>query len=225
MEFVSMKILHSLLITSLCLALFACSSGEKIVKGNGKIVNQTRDLQDINAISAVGNVKITVYQSSAPSLLVKTDQNILPYISTETVQKQLKIYVKNKTKLVPSQDIVITINAPNIQSFQCAGMTQAKLKNLVQKSLTVDCKGNSHVNLSGQVQTFNINVSGKSSINAKKLKADEVDINADGDRKIEVHVMKSLKITGAGNSQITYYGYPEQLLENVQDQAQVKHKE
>lgn len=221
-----MKIFYYLLACGLFFG--SCNTiNSKRIRGNGQIITQNLALTGFNSIDIGDAANIYLTQDSAYSVIIKTDENLLPYIVAQIEDGELDIDQKNGVNLRPSDQIDIYISMPTIQKISVSGASTLKGQNrIVQNgelsldlsgasdgslelrapSVKLDVSGASTLNLSGETRDIKGQISGASTLKAFELKSENTNIDASGASTGQVFASVSLTAGASGASSIRYKG-------------------
>ncbi|WP_414468466.1 head GIN domain-containing protein [Methanobacterium sp. ACI-7] len=196
--------------------------------GSGKVINESRDVSNFNQIDINGVGELIITQGDKESLIIETDDNIMPYIKTIVNANKLAIDFNNSMPL-PTQSIKFYVTVKDINSITTSGSGKISSNNLKANDLTINIKGSGESNLSnlnaqtlkiiisgasrfivsGTVNDQNIDISGAGEYNANSLtsKTATISINGAGRSTIKVSDTLNAKINGGG--EILYIGNPQ----------------
>jgi len=185
---------------------------ERVV-GNGNIVSQTRTVSDFNAIDIGGANNVIIKSGVKPQVVIKTNQNLLPYIKTFVTNSVL--YIHPAASLSPSEKILLTITAKNLQGISVSGDNKVSAKDIKTKQFRVNVSGSGKCDLTGKAEKLLINISGSGNIAAKNLIAQDVAIQISGAGKVITHATRSINARISGSGKIGYYGTPSQVTQRI----------
>lgn len=219
--------------TLLCLALVIISScGFDIgfgsgQKGNGEIVNETRDVtEDFTAIAASEGLEVYVKQGEDYYIEVEADENIIELIGTDIRNGRLKIHaienIGQATKKVyvtlPEITVLKSSSGANLRT---EGMFKADRLEIDSSSgsilaaeftanaLELEASSGANLSISGSSDTANIDVSSGGNINAKELQVKVCHAEASSGGNIKIHVLESLTADAGSGGNISYSGEPD----------------
>ena len=202
----------------------------KRIKGNGKVITESRTTSDYSAISVTGFFDVVLVKGKEGQIIIEGEQNIIGYIITEvsdnntlkikfkkhvrsiSTRKKLEITVPyediSKIYLVGSGDIIgkEKIKADDI-SLKLAGSGDIKLDidaNEINSSVT----GSGNIKIMGTTTDFTCSVSGSGDISAYDLKAVSVYANIVGSGTIKITTSNKIKARVSGSGDIYYKGKP-----------------
>ncbi len=182
------------------------------VRGNGTLKTEQRPVTAFTRIDAGGFYDIQ-WHPGAPSLSVKTDENLLGNIETKVVGNVLKIEIQGQ--ISPTRGITIVLTSPSLGGADLSGALKLEAADLSGERFTLETSGATKVTLAGRVNRLVASLTGASKLDADNLQTEEVEVAVTGAGKAEVNATKSLKaaITGAGR--VTYGGNPPTVQKNV----------
>ncbi len=214
---------------------------EKGIKGNGKVVKETRDVSGFSKIGVGGAYDVILIQGNNEKVVIEAEENLMEYIKTEVVAGKLKIY--NKESLRPKEGMKVYITFKDLEKIDISGACDLNNEGILSLSdleiegsgasdidlklklneLEMDCSGASDIYLEGSAQEFDIEVSGASDLNAFEFEVDECSVSLSGAGHVEVYVNKKLDIDVSGAGSCYYKGSP-QVNQSVSGAGSVKHK-
>ncbi len=178
------------------------------MQGSGVILQQNREVEEFGKIEVSGSVKLNVSTGdSEQSLEVSGDDNILPFLVTETVDGTLKIYLKSGSYSMTAP-IEVTATCATLQSLHCSGACRVAVERIDTEELQCHLSGASEIQLTGTCNRLSIESSGASRINSKMLVARDVRVNISGAGNAEIHASSSLSGSCSGAVKIRYAGSP-----------------
>lgn len=228
--------MKKLAITGILFVTFGCFSSYgqwnvgKEIKGNGKLITETRTTIDYDGIKISGFFDVNLVSGKEGNITIHGEQNILEYIDVEVVDQVLKIGTKNGYNLKLSQGKSINIAVPfeSISSLVLSGSGdiiskdviksntfEAKLSGSGDLKLAVDTKkfnmslsGSGDIELQGIADDLITTISGSGDINASRLQSKTANVSISGSGDTKVNCSESLFVRVSGSGDIVYYGNP-----------------
>ena len=217
----------SLLVTTMVNAQW--SSNEKI-KGNGKVISEKRTTASYDGIAITGFFDVELVSGKEGNITIKGEENLLPYIKVEVVDKVLKISTEKNKYISTSKgsEIVIVVPFESIDQVSLTGSGDVVTKNSIKsKSFSAKLIGSGDMNLdvesndfdvnlsgsgdmvlTGKTENFNSNLNGSGDIDAGGLKAKNVKATVSGSGDNTVFCSESLHARVSGSGDIEYKGDP-----------------
>lgn len=185
-------------------AFVACGNS---IKGSGVIVTEVRETASFTSVSVSSAIKLVLTQGTPYEVMVKADDNLLPYVLTQVSGNTLKIGVEPMTSLRGYKEIVVYVTAPTFEKISCSGAAEVEATGmLADESLAIKCSGAGSVRLKLETASLEVNASGASDVrlegNTRFLKAD---ISGASDMKsfdLNSQVAE-VSLSGASDMQIT----------------------
>jgi hypothetical protein len=195
--------------------------------GNGQMASESRPAGGgFGAIGLSGSVALELRQGSPAAIVVHADANLLPLLETRVDNGELKVRWKRGTSVRTNSRTWIEVTAPQIHAVSSAGsggitidtMTVPQLALSVQGSsdvrasaldtdeLSLTIAGSGRATLAGRAQRASIDLAGSGTIDAAKLRADEVRVSVGGSGDVAVHAARTLAASIAGSGSVTYDG-------------------
>ncbi len=211
------QLMRAIVVGSACALLVACH-GDRQMKGNGKVVSDVRPVGSIQTLKVNGDIIVTLSSNqSTPSLEIRVDQNLLPYITSQYANNTLSIAVKPRYHLTPSSPIQVVINTPDLRMVNLAGGVTFVASNLKGDDFDLSVKGAGTTVLKGQEKSVNFTVDGTAHVNAAELMADNVQVKMFGLPQLTVNTSKKLGVYIKGKGQLTFFGEPATVDQEIYD--------
>jgi hypothetical protein len=199
------------------------------VRGSGNVVTEEREVSgfDTVALSGVGRVIIT--QGDEESLTIETDDNLMRHIESNVRNGTLELGLARNTIPVPTQSIIFRVSVDDLTGLTSSGAGLFEIEeleadrlrvtlsgagdigidSLSAADLTVTISGAGNVDLAGQVETQEIDMSGFGNYNAPDLESQTASVRIGGAGSTVIWALDTLdvEISGAGN--VEYYGSPQ----------------
>jgi hypothetical protein len=231
-----MKKSIQLLVCSVFLIGFAAnaqwpSNDQNKIKGNGKVVTETRNTGDYDAIKVGGSFDVNLVSGKEGKITIKGEENLLSSIKIEVEDNSLKIYVDKTVNIRTSSGHKIEITVPfeKISSVSLAGSGDIQTKDIIKNdkfeaklagsgnfNLNVDSNdfelnvsGSGDVSLKGSADNFTTKLSGSGNVNASNLKSKNVTVNVSGSGNSIVNCEGNLTARVSGSGYIKYTGNPD----------------
>jgi hypothetical protein len=229
MESAVMKKSRFTLIILVALLSMACSI--QILRTSGKQTSQERPVKDVARVSLEGSGELTILQDGSESLLVETDENLMPYVETEMRNGTLHLRLNSpgSVSILQRQRVRYTlhinslegvtiegsgnVNADSLESDQLAlvvdGSGNMQFKSLRAGKLRVEINGSGNVEVQGEASDQTIEVSGSGRVKAGDLRGQSVQVVISGSGNATVWATESLNIDISGSGSARYYGTPQ----------------
>jgi hypothetical protein len=210
-----------------------------VVVGNGRIVEEERELSDFRKIIVQDGIKVNVKQRNLASAKVSSEENIIKHIKTNLRGDTLYVEIErsaifNQRTANPTQEIVVDLEVKTISEIRLINSTLNSTSRIRTDSLSVYANGNSkleldifatelnvnisnttELNIKGAVNIQKIDVTGDATYSAGELESMSTTININGRGKSTVRVSDSLAVYINGIATLTYFGSPERIDQNV----------
>lgn len=211
-----------LIAVSLILGFVISSCGFWGVRGNGKVKQETRSIQEFQNLDAGGAFTIRVHVGSAPSLKISAEENLLYFIRTYV--KGNTLHIDTKKNISPRKEILIDVTTPDLRSVDVSGANNISVSGVNTDNFSIDLSGAGHVYVDGTTDKFDVELSGAGSLDAKDLKANIVRVSVSGAASADVFAKESLDASVSGVGSIDYYGDPQKTRTNVSGVGSISRK-
>ena len=203
--------------------------GVRTIRGSGNVVTEERQVSGFDGVALSGVGRVIITQGGEEALTIETDDNLMRYIETEVRNGTLELRLARNTIPIPSQSIIFHVSVVDLTrldssgagSFEIGKLDTDRLKvtlsgagdigvdSLYATDLEVAISGAGNIELTGQVEAQEIELSGLGSYNAPDLESRAASVRISGAGSTVIWVLDTLdvEISGAGN--VEYFGSPE----------------
>lgn len=192
------------------------------VRGNGKVVTQNRNINSFEKLEIGGLYSVKIEVGKNPSLKIQAEENLLPLIKTNVVDGTL--IIESKKGLNPRREIKILVTTPNLNFIDVSGANNVQIYNINEEMFEVNLSGAGSIYLNGNVNKLIADLSGAGSIEAKELKANDVEISVSGAASANVFAKQSIDASVSGVGSINYYGNPSKVNTNISGVGSINRK-
>jgi hypothetical protein len=169
---------------------------------------QVRNAPAFTSISVQGPISVTVDAGKAQSLTVRGDARFIKDLSSEVVDGELRLRLRDKNYSSRNGDPRVVIAMPALRAFAVEGAGEVKLNQVRGERLDVTYRGAGSMNINGEVKTFRMTAEGVGEVDAKALVANDVDVSFRGIGEVSVYARNRLDAVVQGMGNLTYYGKP-----------------
>jgi hypothetical protein len=209
------------------------------LRGSGIARTEAREVAPFSEIEIGGTVQLDAEVGPENSLVVTTDDNILPYVVTVVEGERLRIYIDSpcSTKL----GIKVTATAPVLRALEASGASKAMVSGITGEQFKLEVSGASRCELAGDAELVDVSLSGASQskiagtakqlkvessgasrLDAKGLNAAIVVAELNGASNSHVHVTDQLTANVSGASTLQYDGQPEKVIKHTSGASTVR---
>ncbi|MBD8530702.1 MULTISPECIES: GIN domain-containing protein [unclassified Massilia] len=184
--------------------------------GAVQAADQVRTVAPFTSIRVQGPISMTVDAGAAQqSLLVRGSDKFVNGLTSEVVNGELRLRMRDKSVTTTHDDQRIVIKLPQLRAFDAEGAGEIKLNNIRGERLDVNYRGAGSMAISGQVKTFNMSAEGVGEVDSKALVANDVDIRFQGVGDVKVYAKDRLDAKVQGMGSLSYYGNPRVVNKSV----------
>ena len=196
------------------------------VKGNGNVRKEERKPGHFTAVSLSLPAQVEIRQGPVESVVVETDDNLMPLLQTAVEGETLKIRSAKRDVDLDSKTMRVIVTAPDINKLAVGGsgnITSAALKSkkLVlaiggsgsidiqqaeAESLEASISGSGDVKLGGSAKEFAVRIAGSGDVKAAQLKAGDASVKIAGSGDAILWATGALKASIAGSGDVKYWG-------------------
>lgn len=215
-------------------ALAACLplplSGGQTIDGSGTLTEETRPISGVTAVrlSMPGTLHIEIGPSE--SLRLSAEDNLLPYIQTESRAGELDIHTQSNVNLRPSLpiDYFLTVQSLDTLHVSSSGDVEAPaltathfdvgisssgsitIEGLLAETLRVDISSSGSLAiLGGGVQRQEVSISSSGAYAAKDLESQQASIRLSSSGSATVRAVESLEADLSSSGNVFFLGSPQ----------------
>ena len=210
--------------------------------GSGNIISKTMSVGNFTAISATGDVHVNFQNGPQRSVVVETDDNIMPYVEAETEGNTLKIRLK-KINNLRNSTVNVNVTSPDVTGFNSSASAEIISKTVITSSgkLELRASSGSKVNLqvdapsvdaeassggnviaSGRTKDVMASASSGSNLNASALRAENADAHASSGASVKVSASISIQAEASSGGTVKYTGGAEKVKKNESSGGSVR---
>lgn len=172
------------------------------VKGNGKVITETRHTADYDEIAAGGSFDLILVKGPEGKITLNGEENILAIIETEVEGSKLKIRFKKGTRYNYSHKITITVPFESLSGISFAGSGSLTSEALIKApKINVSLAGSGDVQVPLEGEEISLSVSGSGELKAKAQSENlSASLAGSGDIRLEGSTQEiKINISGSGN--------------------------
>jgi hypothetical protein len=177
----------------------SCAFGD-IVRGNGKVETEGRNVSGFSSVSVSGSGTLRVHEGSQ-KVEIKADSNILPYITTEVYGGELKIGLKPFTSIAGATKLEYEVTLPSLKAVRLSGSGDAYVDRFSGDSFSGSISGSGGMKADLRYKVIELSVSGSGGFDAS-AEADSLSVSCSGSGKIYLKGSSAkvgLVISGSGD--------------------------
>ena len=190
------------------------------VSGSGNVVSEERNVGEFKSVDVSGAFAVEIVAQKDFSVVIETDDNILPLVKTEVEDGVLKI--SREGNFSSRGKVTVHIFAPNIENLDASGASKISVNDLDNDSLNLDVSGASKIDLNGKTERLKVDLSGASNIDAENLKAENVSVDASGASSVSVFASNELYADLSGATRLIYSGEPNNVVKKTSGASSVR---
>jgi len=228
------------LVGILAIATVSCKWTIGVVRGSGDIESEEREVSGFDEIQFTGIGNLIIEQGDEEELIVEADDNIIGLIETEVRGNELHIGFKRGVNVVPTSKVKFYLTVKDLDRIDLSGLGDIDCDEfetdglkfnisgsgnidfaIVAGSIETNVSGLGDINLSGEVDSHRIQISGSGKYDAEELKSKDCEVKVSGLGSATVYVSDNLEIeiNGAGN---VYYKGDPQIYQHISGLGRIK---
>jgi hypothetical protein len=221
-----MKKYISILFLGLLFHVSGQETGIGKIKGSGTMKTEERPLNSFTNIQANGCYHLVITQDTFQKVVIKTDDNIMPYVTTEVSGGKLKIFFSPRYRNYDPTSVTVYISSSLIEDIGLSGSgtvrstNQLKTKkphyrvsgsgsmnlSVVAESIETAISGSGTIELNGSASSAKYDISGSGNMNALSLVSPDVKVKISGSGDCLVNAENSLDVNISGSGKVSYKG-------------------
>jgi hypothetical protein len=194
------------------------------LRGSGTPTTEIRELDGFEKIDLGGMFDLVVHvdPTAAQKVEVTADDNIIDKVETSVSGGELDVAIEDVSFIRPKTDIKIEVWVPALVAIDASGASDIDVQGLHGESFSLELSGASDSTLHGNVDRFDVEISGAGELDAKNLKAKTVTLELSGAGEAEVWASESLDVELSGAGDVTYYGDPANVSQDISGAGSLK---
>ncbi len=200
----------------------AFSIGNDTIEGSGDMETRELDLKEFQKIDVGGAFDLEITLGDEQKVTMTIDDNLWDNLEAEVHGSTLEIgWDKN---CQPDDDCTVVIVVRELKGMEIHGAADVEIEGYRGDSFSFDVSGAAELEMDGEVDRLDINVSGAGDIDTRELMAKSVEISVSGAGEAKVYASESFegRVSGVGN--IHYWGDPEHQKTKVSGLGNIKSK-
>ncbi|MCG6188131.1 head GIN domain-containing protein [Maribellus maritimus] len=223
------KIFLSLIVIFTASFFSSCTFMGPSIKGNGNVVEETRDIGSFDEIKARRGINVYITQGNTEKVVVKADDNLLDAIETKIEANTLVVSINKNIRSSTSLKVFVTVSAVNeitstagsnvfsentikTKSLELSTSAGSNMKlDVDTRKLNVSASAGSNIKLEGRSELFTGKASAGSNIKAGDLTVDDCDASASSGANIWIDVREKLDGRASSGGNVFYSGNPKSI--------------
>lgn len=199
------------------------------VKGNGNVVEETREVPEFSKIKASAGINVYITQGDEEKVVVKADENILDAIKTEVDRDVLvithiksirnatsdKVYVtvKNLDKISANAGANVYSESPlKLDDVELSTSAGSNLKVKIEAgNLKISSMAGANMYVEGTAETVEMSAAAGSNIKAENLEVRNCTAKASSGANVYIKVLEEIDAKASSGGNVFYFGSPNQL--------------
>ncbi len=185
----------------------AWSFGKDTIEGSGNMETRELDLKEFDSIDVGGAFDLEITLGDQQKVVMTIDDNLWDNLEAEVSGGTLEIgWDKNCD---PEGDCKLEIVVRELKAMNIHGAAEVEITGYHGEAFEFGVSGAAELEMDGQVDRLEINVSGAGEIDTRELKAKSVEISVSGAGEAKVYASESFEGRVSGVGSIDYWGHPE----------------
>lgn len=182
---------------------------EPMVTGSGRIVTQSRPVGNFHRVEIKGSTNIKVRLGAAPSVSLRADDNLLPYLTSEVRNGTLILDSRGsfRTKTTP----LAVISVPNLDYVHISGSGNAAVAGVNNRSLEMLVQGSGDIRATGRTGNVKATIQGSGNADLRGLAAGRADVSVMGSGNVWIDTNGAVRARSFGSGNVYVLGRPATL--------------
>lgn len=203
----------------LTVALSGC--GREQVTGTGEGKQDVRNVAEFSGINVNGNYEIVGSMGSPQKVVVFSNENLLPYITSTVKSSVLMIDTSKSADIKPTIIQKMWFFSDVFDSLTLNGASRFQFLDLKAKKLVISLTGAHQLLFSGTGTDIDIVINGNSDVDAKNLAVENATIEINGSSSVLINPSKTLKVKINGNGKVIYFNKEPKIEQTINGSGQV----
>lgn len=198
---------HVIVFVTAIVLLQSCS--KEVLRGEGPVVTEARQLQPFRKISVSGNRHAEIIISNESKVEIKGYQNLVGVYRSDVVNGELRFEYPVFSR-IQNDNITLKIYTPRAEALKMSGHTEVVVGNGLQAaSFEADISGQGILRMQGgDVNSLSFFTSGDARIYAEAVASRNATVNMSGNGRVELRSSETLHVNISGNAEVHYWGNP-----------------
>jgi len=173
------------------------------IEGSGNIVTESRDVAGFERVEVCCGMELYLIQSSAESLEIEADDNLMDELSAAVIGNRLEIKYRqtNNVSFQPSKPVKLYLTVKDLQGVSLSGGGYLEAENLNSESFDLALSGGSDADIR-ELTTgdIDVNISGGGKLMAGLIEGDQLVMGFSGgsSAQIETLIASSVNVGNSG---------------------------
>ncbi len=196
-------------------------TGGNCTQGDGVTRQEKRQVDFFNAIFVDGIFEVVVNSGLDQHVVVTADSNLHSMITT--IVEGQKLVISTNGAICTQNPLVLEISLKELKSIAAGGSSDLSVAatNCISDAFSVDLSGTSSMKLTGNCNTFAVQLQGTSELDSSGFKAENVTIAVADATEASINVTRKLTGTSSGTSEVFYSGNPREVQVQASDVSEV----
>jgi hypothetical protein len=189
-------------------AVLAAGCIEMPIDGSGNVVSEPREVSGFSTVSLLGSGDVIIEQGATESLTITTDDNILPYLTSQISGTQLILAVKKNTSVKPTAGINYRITVKRLNQIDLSGAGSIDAKSIRTGRLKIAISGSGTTTVAGKADHQDVVISGSGHHDSEDFSVKTATVRISGSGSVVVAVSEKLDVNVIGSGSVNYIGDP-----------------
>lgn len=203
------------------LGLIGCDIiGGPSVRGSGVAKAETREVGAFTRVESAGSANVAIQIGDKQSVIIETDDNILPLI--DTLVKGDRLVISSHGRYSTRIGVKVTIVVPALNEARISGSGNITASGVSAKEFDAHISGSGDIHISGSTDSLKASIAGSGGIDASKLPVTAADVSISGSGNIKLLAPQSLHASISGSGDVRCASRPKQIKTRVSGSGKVR---
>lgn len=191
--------------------------------GSGVPAEELRELGPFDSLHVVGSTSVDVQIGGESSVLLRADDNMLQYLTTEVRGSTLHIGLEKGSYTFGVRPRA-TITMSGLEEITMVGSGDANVLGLDGDVFTSTTLGSGDLTARGRVDRLEATVNGSGSLELSELEARAANVQINGSGDAEVRASEEIIAVVSGSGDIVYRGDPDHISTSVNGSGSISRR-
>jgi hypothetical protein len=183
------------------------SQGDSASKASN-VSSESRAVSGFSEVELKGVGNLFIQQTGSESLTVEAEEDILPKIRTEVDNNRLIVGPEPDTSIDTTEPINYELRVNDLNALKVSGSGDVEAEDINTDEIAITISGTADVEMSGRVDSQNVEISGSGDYKVEDLESKEVKIDVGGSGSALINVSEELDAEVSGSGSVEYVGDP-----------------
>lgn len=192
-------------VLTLALILAVASSGclGDIVRGNGQVVGEQRQVSPFGRVETSGSFDVNIAKSGMTMVVLRGESNLLSLVVTESDGETLHLYLRDGASMSTTAPITISVSTPSLEGLETSGSGDVTARGFSSNVLSAESSGSGALSLEVRAVELDLECSGSGDTSIEGLVARRVELDLSGSGDVTLQgAAQTLEVESSGSGDV-----------------------